>query len=347
MGQLPPLKPDCCPLSRLKRGTEPKPGPSRLYGTRGTKKKKMKKEEVLVQGKRPRKSPREHASTLAILGGLVQKRRSKFSGSEDTKSLPSVAEEDVSMAPFGIKLPELQVPESSKKLEEFFSSLIDDDEYDTLVDHLDATFRAEEAESRPDFADMLQSYEECEAIEDAAREMQTAARLSDGRRRRRGHKFKKKNNRTGWPAKKKTQVKRDPANARSSREASVDAEALRGTESDDVAHDAPSAGRVDNGAPLENAENSITSTGDAEEKTSEGPEKTEEDDRVASATTEDSSERTERESDKSYQRSARDSKDLQPIVRVQKMETKAVGPGKRRKLRSSGARRKLHTDQNR
>lgn len=64
---------------------------------------KMKKRRYIVQGRNPRKSPRQHASTLAILSSLVQhrKRRSDLNrsrGSSDLndskQSLPTVKEDE-------------------------------------------------------------------------------------------------------------------------------------------------------------------------------------------------------------------------------------------------------------
>lgn len=64
---------------------------------------KLKKRRYVVPGKNPRKSPRQHASTLAILGSLVhhRKRRSDFNRSRSSSDLndsklklPAIKEEE-------------------------------------------------------------------------------------------------------------------------------------------------------------------------------------------------------------------------------------------------------------
>lgn len=76
--------------------------------------------QPISSGKNPRKSPRQHASTLAILSSLLyqRKRRSKNKYQEDsTPSLPSIAEEltQVDVAPI---VEEKQEPTESQKIEE-------------------------------------------------------------------------------------------------------------------------------------------------------------------------------------------------------------------------------------
>lgn len=373
MGYLPPLKPNCCALSQIKKPIENKAGPARLYGTRGMKKKKNKTEGVHV-GKNPRKSPREHASTLAILGSLIHKKKSKFNNSEDSKSLQSITEEDISndMMPLMIKMPEIPACEETKKLEDFFSDLYDDsDDYDSFIDNLDLNVELEK-NSKPDLLDLLENYQQCDSIEKSAKEIQDhVQQRNENQRKRRGHKFKKKN-KTGWPAKKRIPVKKDTTSVVESADSSRDASANR-TEIDDKQNDMESeetptvidslSEHTDSAekTKVQNVEtnDSITSCSDADDKISNSSKcklnadadlSNSEDENFASnvePTPKRSgsvecalSERTNNDEDKSHH-SNLNKMEMQPVVRVQKIDTRPLMARGIRKLRSSGPKRKL------
>lgn len=55
-------------------------------------KKKTKRLRALLTSKNPRKSPRQHASTLAILSSLIQQRKRRSGGKNNEKNLPTIPE---------------------------------------------------------------------------------------------------------------------------------------------------------------------------------------------------------------------------------------------------------------
>nr|XP_037868195.1 uncharacterized protein LOC101743721 isoform X3 [Bombyx mori] len=196
MGQLPPLKPNCCPLSDLTK-REDKPGPSRSYGTRGMKKQKVRKRTaaVLALESHPRKSPREHASTLAILGsaGLLHRRKQH----DDAKSTAS--EDTLSDAPLKLEPPPSELHQASERLQRFFSELFEDTAELEVADDMTeghATFNTlATATNAPDVSSLMSECERCDLIRNEIKE-------AVGRPRGKRGKFKKKN-RTGWPNKRK------------------------------------------------------------------------------------------------------------------------------------------------
>ncbi|CAB3227309.1 unnamed protein product [Arctia plantaginis] len=195
IGQLPPLKPNCCPLSDLVK-REDKPGPSRSYGTRGMKKQKIRKRTAALQALEghPRKSPREHASTLAILGsaGLLHRRKHP----DDTKSTAS--EDTVSDTHCNLKIEPLisETQEASERLQQFLSEVFEDAaEFDISEEVMDGEAAVATSTNLPDVSSLVSECENCDLIRNEIKE------AADRPRRRRG-KFKKKN-RTGWPNKRK------------------------------------------------------------------------------------------------------------------------------------------------
>ncbi|XP_049694006.2 serine/arginine repetitive matrix protein 1 isoform X3 [Helicoverpa armigera] len=200
IGQLPPLKPNCCPLSDLVKREE-KPGPSRSYGTRGMKKQKIRKRTaaLLALEGHPRKSPREHASTLAILGsaGLVHRRKH----ADDTKSTAS--EDTISDTHSNVKVDPVisETQEASERLQQFLSEVFEDAaDYDVSDEVMDGDAAVTTSTNMPDVSSLVSECENCDLIRNEIKE------AADKPRGRRG-KFKKKN-RTGWPNKKK-QTKKD------------------------------------------------------------------------------------------------------------------------------------------
>lgn len=192
IGQLPPLKPNCCPLSDLVKREE-KPGPSRSYGTRGMKKQKIRKRTaaVIALESHPRKSPREHASTLAILGsaGLLRRRHP-----DDAKSTAS--EDTISDTHSNLKIEAIsETHEASERLQQFLSEVFEDAaEFEISEDAMEGEAAVTTSTNAPDVSSLVSECEDCDLIRNEIKDSIEA-------RRRRG-KFKKKN-RTGWPNKKK------------------------------------------------------------------------------------------------------------------------------------------------
>ncbi|XP_047029897.1 neurofilament heavy polypeptide isoform X2 [Helicoverpa zea] len=205
IGQLPPLKPNCCPLSDLVKREE-KPGPSRSYGTRGMKKQKIRKRTaaLLALEGHPRKSPREHASTLAILGsaGLVHRRKH----ADDTKSTAS--EDTISDTHSNVKVDPVisETQEASERLQQFLSEVFEDAaDYDVSDEVMDGDAAVTTSTNMPDVSSLVSECENCDLIRNEIKE------AADRPRGRRG-KFKKKN-RTGWPNKKKQTKKGSRTNS--------------------------------------------------------------------------------------------------------------------------------------
>ncbi|XP_041978808.1 protein piccolo isoform X2 [Aricia agestis] len=199
IGQLPPLKPNCCPLSDLVKQREEKPGPSRSYGTRGMKKEKMRKRTaaILALESHPRKSPREHASTLAILGsaGLLHRRRN----GDDAKSTASEDTLSDTHSHLKIELPLLsENQEASERLQQFLSEVFDDPaDLDVCDELLDNNTNIIVGKDVPDVSSLVSECEGCDIIRN-----EIDATVASQPKSRRG-KFKKKN-KTGWPNKRKT-----------------------------------------------------------------------------------------------------------------------------------------------
>ncbi|XP_049873492.1 serine/arginine repetitive matrix protein 1 [Pectinophora gossypiella] len=195
IGQLPPLKPNCCPLSDLVKREE-KPGPSRSYGTRGMKKQKIRKRTaaILALEGHSRKSPREHASTLAILGsvGLLHRRKN----GDDAKSTAS--EDTISDTHSTVKIEPVvsEAQEASERLQQFLSEVFSDAaEYEVSAEAMEGE-AVPAAGAAPDVARLVSDCDACDVLRHHLQEG-----LEARARSRRG-KFKKKN-RTGWPNKKK------------------------------------------------------------------------------------------------------------------------------------------------
>lgn len=206
IGQLPPLKPNCCPLSDLVKREE-KPGPSRSYGTRGMKKQKIRKRTAAVVAleSHPRKSPREHASTLAILGsaGLLNRRKNV----DDTKSTAS--EDTVSDSHSNLKAETMvsETQEESERLQQFLSEVFEDAaDYDMSDDAMDGDVTVTTLTNVPDVSSLVSECENCDIIRN---EIKAAA--TRPRRKKRG-KFKR-TNKTGWPNKKRQMNKGSRGNS--------------------------------------------------------------------------------------------------------------------------------------
>ncbi|XP_068633095.1 nucleolar and coiled-body phosphoprotein 1-like isoform X2 [Battus philenor] len=194
IGQLPPLKPNCCPLSDIGKREE-RPGPSRSYGTRGMKKQKIRKRTVALMAlEHPRKSPREHASTLAILGsaGLLQRRKH----AEDAKSTAS--EDTVSDTHSNAKVEPVksETQEASERMQQFLSEVFDDAaEYDVSDEVMEGDTTVTTSTNIPDVSSLVSECDNCDIIRNEIKQSSVQARSKKG-------KFKKKN-KTGWPSKRK------------------------------------------------------------------------------------------------------------------------------------------------
>lgn len=157
--------------------------------------KKTAVEALIAQESHPRKSPREHASTLAILGSVGIRKP------DDTKSTAS--EDTVSETQSNIKLEPVisQTQETSERLQQFLSEVFDDaSDYDMSDEAMEGEPAVTTSTNAPDVLSLVSECEGCEIIRDEIRENALA------RPRGRRGKLKKKN-RTGWPIKKK-QVKK-------------------------------------------------------------------------------------------------------------------------------------------
>ncbi|KAG7308371.1 hypothetical protein JYU34_005569 [Plutella xylostella] len=235
IGQLPPLKPNCCPLSALVK-TEERCGAR--YGTRGGTRGAREAggaggagpvAAAQAQDAHPRKSPREHASTLAMLGAAGLLRRGR---NDDCKSTASEDTSDSHSQP----RPAPAAQDASERLQQFLSEVFDDaEEYDVSEEVMESETVVTTSTNVPDVLSLVSECEGCEIIRDEIREGAAAAARPKGRR----GKFKKKN-RTGWPAKKKVKKESSGANSperrdESSAEGSCAAASSRGSDDDEPA----------------------------------------------------------------------------------------------------------------
>lgn len=142
----------------------------------------------------PRKSPREHASTLAILGsaGLLHRRKN----ADDAKSTAS--EDTISDTHSNIKMEPVlsETQEASERLQQFLSEVFEDAaEYDVSDEVMEGEAAVTTSTNLPDVTSLVSECENCDLIRNEIKE------AAERPRTRRG-KFKKKN-RTGWPNKRK------------------------------------------------------------------------------------------------------------------------------------------------
>lgn len=143
----------------------------------------------------PRKSPREHASTLAILGsaGLLHRRKH----ADDTKSTAS--EDTISDTQSNMKnepvLSETQ--EASERLQQFLSEVFEEPtDYEIFEDLTGEETSVIATKNLPNVSSLVSECDDCDIIRNEIKQGATS------RVRGRRGKFKKKN-RTGWPNKKK------------------------------------------------------------------------------------------------------------------------------------------------
>jgi hypothetical protein len=155
---------------------------------------------ILALEGHPRKSPREHASTLAILGSAGLLNRKKHT--DDTKSTAS--EDTISDTQSNLKVEPIisETQEASERLRQFLSEIFEDaGEFDMSDETLEGDTPLIASTNAPDVSSLVSECEDCDIIRNEINAGATAR--APGRR----GKFKKKN-RTGWPNKKK-QTKKD------------------------------------------------------------------------------------------------------------------------------------------
>lgn len=162
------------------------------------KKKRIRKQKrtttlIALEG-HPRKSPREHASTLAILGsaGLLHRRKH-----DDAKSTAS--EDTISDTHSNMKIEPVlsETQEASERLQQFLSEVFEEPtDYDIADDLICDETAVIAAKTLPDVSSLVSECEDCDIIRNEInQESSTCTRVRRG-------KFKKKN-KTGWPNKRK------------------------------------------------------------------------------------------------------------------------------------------------
>lgn len=333
VGQLPPLKPNCCPLSDLVKREE-KAGPSRSYGTRGMKKQKIRKRTAAIMALEchPRKSPREHASTLAILGsaGLLHRRKH----AEDTKSTAS--EDTISDTHSNVKVEPVlsETQEASERLQQFLSEVFEDAaEYDMSDEVMEGEAAVTTSTNVPDVSSLVSECDGCEIIRNEIKD-------SVGRPRNKRGKFKKKN-RTGWPNKRKQ--KKD------SRTSSLESDKCDRSSAEPPDDDTTQGTNSDNDTNLSEAENEKTIIEKSVEVSEENRTLTESKNVQSDCDTDDEKSQSAVKQDEKETKSDKDDKKcrsdeekekkkkrplvgdwLQPVVRVAR-----VDPGTARRLRSA------------
>lgn len=337
IGQLPPLKPNCCPLSDLVK-REDKAGPSRSYGTRGMKKQKIRKRTaaVIALEGHPRKSPREHASTLAILGsaGLLHRRKN-----DDAKSTAS--EDTISDTQSNIKVEPVisEAQEASERLQQFLSEVFEDAaDFEISEEAMEGVPAVMTSTNAPDVSSLVSECEGCELIRN---EIKESFASEQGRARGRRGKFKKKN-RTGWPNKKKTK-KGSRTSSLESQKAESSLDRSSAEPHDETTHDVIS----EEDTNLSEAENDKTAIDDSKDKTLT-EEKISEDESEEEAkekkslkrklpmarTSNSSASDTDEKEDRKRKKRALAGLLLQPVVRVARVDSSAA-----RRLRSAGKQR--------
>lgn len=241
MGPLPPLKPNCCPLSALPR-REPRAGGAAAAAgaaararpaTRGLRTRKL--HARLAAAPRPRHSPREHASTRAILGSRRPHDDAKSTASDDTASEPSAP-----AAPAPTPAP---ADEAGERLRQFLSEVYEDADFDALEPDPAHGAALPAAAAAPDVLGLVSDCDRCDIIRHHIRDAAAQRRAT-----RRGR-FKKKN-RTGWPNKRKQKRGARADSSDRKTESSLDRSSVASAdtrETDDPSGDdvKPAAGKLD------------------------------------------------------------------------------------------------------
>ncbi|CAH0555931.1 unnamed protein product [Brassicogethes aeneus] len=200
-------------------------------------KRNMKRKKMLTMSpsssKNPRKSPRQHASTLAILSSLIQQRKRKSRSLDDSKTiLPCIPEETKEEEPPKVeeKLEEPAEPVRKRKIivcsrkprkilkrkpvvkidynllankieDEINSTLEEEDNFEEIEQPEDSV---DFKNSTVQFSDILTMHDKAFAKEDE----KSARRFFNGTPGRKPGRRKKKN-KTGWPNKNKRLLKKE------------------------------------------------------------------------------------------------------------------------------------------
>uniref|UniRef100_A0A1B0CNR8 Uncharacterized protein n=1 Tax=Lutzomyia longipalpis TaxID=7200 RepID=A0A1B0CNR8_LUTLO len=210
MGPLPPLPANCCTLAACssktpaatKTSTETKEEPKKTKEDPKAVLSAAKKRHLL-DTEYPRKSPREHASTLAILSCLVQQRKKEESASESDKNgACSDGSESVVMkekrkktaSPKRVSRDYVSVAQLNREIEELLSDPTNESFESVDLSVLDAEF-VPLSGAMPDFVDLVATAAETATADGAGVAECAAASLA----LKNGGTKKRKNNRTGWP----------------------------------------------------------------------------------------------------------------------------------------------------
>ncbi|KAL3268382.1 hypothetical protein HHI36_007498 [Cryptolaemus montrouzieri] len=154
----------------------------------------------LSLGKNPRKSPRQHASTLAILSSLIQQRKKKSKNGEPSSTSTTIHK--VNTLP---PIPE-EVPMRSLRIDydEILRSIHQDWDAESLVE--DIHFESEESvefSRNQGILDLLKKYDEMKLRDD----FKSTRRFINGTPGRKPG--RRKMNKTGWPNRKKGLVRKE------------------------------------------------------------------------------------------------------------------------------------------
>lgn len=290
------------------------------------KKQRIKKRTLALMAlEHPRKSPREHASTLAILGsaGLLHRRKH----AEDAKSTAS--EDTISDTHSNTKLEPIQSEsqEASERMQQFLSEVFEDAaEYDVSDDIMEGNTTVTTSTNIPDVSSLVSECENCDIIRNEIKQSSNTEVKS-----KRG-KFKKKN-KTGWPSKRK-QVRKNSRNSSMETEKaeSLDASSIEPpddeTTQDTIIEDHSLSETEKNYTVIENTAKSDNES--EERKTNKVEEK--ECKRASRSSASETEEKDKNIKKKRPQLAIGDW--LQPIVRVSRMEANSA-----RRLRSAGRMR--------
>lgn len=171
---------------------------------------RVRRRKGILVGKNPRKSPRQHASTLAILSSLLHQRKRRSRNSESPqKILPAIPEDDNSNSndkELATNETEVESCKSNEdipiEIEDLFKVPFD------LSDEIDIPTDREIAfHSSPDAIAILEEYEKKKTEELTLATPYVRARPVNGRSAGRKP-VKKRKNLTGWPNKNKTKLQR-------------------------------------------------------------------------------------------------------------------------------------------
>ncbi|XP_044732466.1 uncharacterized protein LOC123295258 isoform X2 [Chrysoperla carnea] len=183
--------------------------------------KTKRKRRLLSPGKNPRKSPRQHASTLAILSGLLQQRSRRNTRESEGESLPPINEQNessVSVCPSPIPQDTQETCKFSLDLDNLEANDEDFAEIDNLHIEYDSPEDSKTESEDHNFVHILNTYRDSKVLEIGTKEkwskdclkksglFQGNYSLFTPKEFRR--KCRRKKNRTGWPNKRRVLSRR-------------------------------------------------------------------------------------------------------------------------------------------